>query len=103
MEKKIRQILKEIGINPIYKGYYYWIYLINFTYDENIVNLGDIIIEDLYWEIAKNLQITRYQLERNLRTAIKESQCNIKEYFNYKHKITNKSFLILMLEKLYWY
>ena len=100
MEKKIKRILDDIGLDKKYRGYYYWIALIERAYKLKGFSLGDLTITDYYYMTAKQLHTTGARIERNLRTTIADKKNVISEYFNYYNKITNKVFLILVLDKI---
>lgn len=103
MEKKIKQIFTELGIEKQRKGYYLWQQMIQEFCKKNkdtIRDLPKIKITSYYSSLAKTNNTTYVAVERNLRSCIESKMNLIKEYFNYNGKISNKVFLILMIEKI---
>ena len=101
-EEKIYSIFNEIGFKKTKSGYFLWASFIIYVYN-NIhcfLDLANIEICKLYKEFATTIDSSDTKLERNLRNLLKEKKEDIQEYFNYSGKIDNKTFLIIMLEKL---
>lgn len=95
ISSKSKELLNQLGILPIYKGYeqlilaiYYYINR-NKEYDFNMN-------EDIYEKVAEKADSTTMRVERCLRTIFQKNANEIKKYFKVKSKITNKLALILI-------
>lgn len=100
---KIEKLLIDIGLNPVYKGFKYWVKGIE--YKKNIDKSKIYNIMDLYRAIGSmfNLEDTKKtinNIERCMRVSILDNKENIQKTFNYKGKITNKVFLELILNNI---
>ena len=102
IKAKIYNILIELNISLTSRGFTLWSELIIQAYNK-VNDFRDIALID-YNELVKSLsrksKIKLTSLERILSYTLHAKKERIKEYFNYKGIIKNKTFLILMLEKL---
>lgn len=95
----IEKGLLELGFNVSSIGFKYWVVAIigyrrhKYKYDNTI--------ESIYNDIALKFGTTRTRVERDMRTARATASNNIKEYFNYNMRITNKSVLSLLTSQFY--
>lgn len=90
--ENIKEMLLELGIDAQNQGLMLWYDTIK-IYSENDKNykMGEIyhILSEKYNKSEKNI-------EKIMRFSFKSRKEEIKKYFNYKGKITNKSFLNLI-------
>lgn len=101
MEKEIKKILNDLKIPITIRGYRYWNYLIlNVAKKYKNNDILKVKITEEYKEMAERFKTTYTGIEKGLRYSIEDKTKIISEYFNYKENITNKEFLILVIEKL---
>lgn len=105
MESKIKKILKQMGFDVSLTGFELWVQLIKRVYEDMKYTTpgrkSRIVIEDYYNSMAVRNFTTRNSIERNLRTSVSDRKERIQQYFLYYDKgITNKRFLMLMIEEL---
>lgn len=104
LEIKINKIFNELGFRKTLSGRYLWTTLIILMYNDiksaDLRNLATIPMYKLYEKLAEVENTSISRIERNLRTVVSISKSKIQKYFNYNYTINNKTFLILMLEKL---
>lgn len=102
MEKEIKKILNDLEIPKSYTGYYLWTDLILIAAKNySLKQMPKMKICDAYKRLAKENRMTYHRVERDLRYCIENKKDKIIGYFNYfDTKITNKMFLILVVERL---
>lgn len=88
---EIKSELLDLNFNATSRGFNYWITAI-LLYTRDFYKKN---VEDLYNEIARIYNSTRNNIERGMRTAILPAKENIQKFYNYKGRITNKTFLNL--------
>lgn len=93
---KISNKLINLGMNPKTNGFIYWIEIYSFY--KNKKN-KKIYIEKIYLKLAKKYGKTRNAIERNVRYAKNSCILKIKEEYRFDDKITNKTFLKLLLNR----
>ena len=101
-------ILDKIGMSIFHTGYYLWEEAIEIFKNEmkkDKINIKDkkyyvtkLNMEDIYKELAKKHNMTRSAVEKDMRTAMNKIE-DLKEKLDTEYKITNKKFLILLLQK----
>ncbi len=96
IEEKIIEIFRILELKIGNLGYKYWIEIITMAINNNEI----LPIESLYYELAIRFNSDRNNIERALRTELRNKKENIQKYFNYNRKVTNKVFLYLMIEKI---
>lgn len=92
MEREIiRSILLNLKFNVNSKGFDYWIQAIHLytTFIEKIS------MTEIYKQVAFESITNERAVERSMRTSSKTAIENIKQYFGYNGKITNKTILNL--------
>ncbi len=68
MYKKVKLLLRELGVNMKYKGYYYLISGVDIALSEGE---GEIhITKSIYPKIAVRNDVKPYNVEQNIRTAV---------------------------------
>lgn len=95
----IEKGLLELGFNVSSIGFKYWAVAI-IGYRRNKYRY-DSTIESIYSDIALKFGTTRARVERDMRTARATASNNIKEYFNYNMRLTNKTVLSLLTSQFY--
>lgn len=90
-------ILDKIGMCCIYRGYKLWLEAVSYFKDKEIY-IENIKMDDIYKKIGKKYNLKKSAVEKDMRTAVEKIE-NINEKFNVDFKITNKKFLILLLQK----
>lgn len=89
VEHLITNIVNEEGVNPSHKGFYYITEAVNLLLKEK--DRMGAITKEVYGPIADNDHTTIACVERSIRFAIKQRQCD--------KKMTNKAFIALVLLK----
>lgn len=92
----LKKILFYLEFNVTSKGFEYWITAI-LLYRKN-KDRYDNTIENIYNEVAKIHKTNRNRVERAMRTARETANNKIKETYQYKGKITNKTALKLITQ-----
>ena len=102
MEEKIKKILRDVKISRTLEGYYLWTELILEIYKNyNVRQLPKVKITKYCEKLAVKYNSNYYAIERSLRFCIENKKEIISDYFRYyEGKITNKKFLILVVERL---
>ena len=102
IESRVETIFREIGLKKTVKGYILWKRAISEIYNNIITGneLDYFKMENAYSLIAEKENVTKDNSERSLRNLIRNSEQKIQKYFNYKLHITNKTFLMLVIDKL---
>lgn len=95
----IEKGLLKLGFNVSCIGFKYWVVAI-IGYRRNKYHY-DSTIESIYEDIAVKMGTTRTRVERDMRTARTTASENIKKYFNYNLKLTNKTVLSLLTSQFY--
>ena len=93
---EIKKILLELQFNVNSKGFEYWLHAIHLytTFNEKIT------MTEMYNELAFEFTTTSSVIERNMRTASNSAIPNIRKYFNYNTKISNKTILNLFRKNM---
>ena len=94
MEEKIMQNLLLLNFNLASKGFKYWINAIEYVQDFEIEFTN---MEEIYVHISKIHNVTKGSVERAMRHCSKDAHENIRIYFKYKGKISQKTILELLL------
>lgn len=104
IKEKIETILLNLGFDPACNGFQYWIDSIYYVYYlKGPTKNSRYFMEDVYKFVANlnnELGINPRSIERCMRTSYKHSKEQIKYYFKYSGKITNKTLLVLIVNKL---
>lgn len=91
--EKVKKLLLELGFNMDSLGTIYWLDVFDYC-QKHPLNTP---FKEVLASVSSNLGITKYCLESQLRRAMDTAQDSIQKMFNYKGKITTKTFLILVL------
>lgn len=94
-----KKLLNELEIMPSYKGYEHLISAI-YHYINRKEEFDFNMNEDIYKKVAEDTKSTATRVERTIRTVIHLNEKSIKNYFNIKHKPTNKLALVLIGNKI---
>lgn len=92
----IKQELLELKFNVDSVGIFYWIEAIKFVKENPLV--WD--MTDIYENVAKIHNATKYKVERLMRYAMLPAMENIQRKYGYYAKIKNQTFLDLIRFKL---
>ena len=102
LKARIYNILMNLNISLTSKGVRLWAELIYQAYNK-IDDFRDIALIDhdgLIKSLSRKSKMKVNSLERTLNYTLYAKKKGIKRYFDYKGIINNKTFLILVLEKL---
>ena len=101
LDVEIKNIFRSLEFKSYYKGYGMWITAI--LYVASSVNKGETNIKmmNVYKFVSKKYHSSLYQAERDMRYVLeKAGKERLKEIFNVSYKISNISFLNLIIEKI---
>ncbi len=74
-DARIKNQVKKLGISPAMKGYTYLYRAVQLVYDDGEHFFGS--ADELYTVIARENGTNAHCIERDIRTAIRDSRCNI--------------------------
>lgn len=98
IEEQTKQILTELGIEKHLKGYKYWPQIIEYIVSKKLDSYK--LFKETYVTVAKDNNISVSALERNLRYIIENREKQIQKYFKVNYKITNTSFIGLIIDRI---
>ncbi len=99
--KEIKKTLDEIGAKRNFKGYRMWITAAMYVINKSKSVYEEYEMKEVYEHISKRHKSTYTKSERAMRYVLDDlDKEKIKKFFGVPYKITNSTFLILLIDKV---